>query len=58
MKKRKLNYRIHDPNPPALSAEVVLKIMIDVNRAKVEAAIQRELDKQAEDNLQMAVDFV
>lgn len=58
MKKRTLNYRIHDPNPPALSAEVVLKIMIDVNRAKVEAAIQRELDKQAEDNLQMAVDFV
>ena len=58
MKKRKLNYRIHDPNPPALSAEVVLKIMIDVNRAKVEAAIQRELDKQTENNLQMAVDFV
>lgn len=58
MKKRKLNYRIHDPNPSALSAEVVLKIMIDVNRAKVEAAIQRELDKRTGDNSQIAVDSV
>lgn len=58
MKKRKLNYRIHDPNPPALSAEVVLKIMIDVNRAKVEAAIQRELDKRAGDNSQIAVNSI
>lgn len=58
MKKRKLNYRIHDPNPPALSAEVVLKIMIDVNRAKVEAAIQRELDRRAGDSSQIAVDSV
>ena len=58
MKKRKLNYRIHDPNPPALSAEVVLKIMIDVNRAKVEAAIQHELDKRTGDNAQIAVDSI
>ena len=58
MKKRKLNYRIHDPNPPALSVEVVLKIMIDVNRAKVEAAIQRELDRRAGDSSQIAVDSV
>lgn len=58
MKKGKLNYRIHDPNPPALSAEVVLKIMIDVNRAKVEAAIQRELDRRAGDSSQIAVDSV
>ena len=58
MKKRKLNYSIHDPNPPALSAEVVLKIMIDVNRAKVEAAIQRELDRRAGDSSQIAVDSV
>lgn len=44
MKKRKLNYRIHDPNPPEVTAEVALKIFIEVNMVKVEAAIQRELD--------------
>lgn len=43
MKKRKLNYRIHDPNPPEITAEVALKIFIEVNMVKVEAAIKREL---------------
>ena len=44
MKRRKLSYRIHDPNPPEVTAEVALKIFIQVNMAKVEAAIQCELD--------------
>ena len=44
MKRQKLNYRIHDPNPPGITAEVALKIFIEVNMVKVEAAIQRDLD--------------
>ena len=44
MKRQRLNFRIHDPNPPEVTAEVSLKIFIQVNMAKVEAAIKRELD--------------
>ena len=41
MKKRKLNYRFHDPNPAAVTADYILKIFIEANAGKVEAAIQR-----------------
>ena len=41
MKKRKLNYRIHDPNPAATTAEYIVKIFIEANAGKVEAAIQK-----------------
>ena len=40
MKQRKLNYRFHDPNPPAVTAEYILKIFIEANARKVETAIQ------------------
>ena len=40
MKERKLNYRIHDPNPAAVTADYILKILIEANAGKVEAAIQ------------------
>ena len=40
MKERKLNYRFHDPNPAAATADCVLKVFIDANAGKVEAAIQ------------------
>lgn len=41
MKKRKLNYRFHDPNPAAVTADYILKIFIEANAGKVEAAIQK-----------------
>lgn len=40
MKQRKLNYRFHDPNPTATTADHVLKVLIEANAGKVEAAIQ------------------
>ena len=44
MKKRKLNYRFHDPNPAAVTADYILKILIEANAGKVEAAIQNAAD--------------
>ena len=41
MKKRKLNYRVHDPNPVAATADYILKVFIEANTGKVEAAIQK-----------------
>ncbi len=44
MKKRKLNYQFHDPNPAAVTADYILKIFIEANARKVEAAIQEAAD--------------
>lgn len=41
VKKRKLNYRFHDPNPTDVTTEYILKIFIDANKGKVEQAIQK-----------------
>ena len=41
MKQRKLNYRFHDPNPAAVTADYILKIFIEANAGKVEEAIQK-----------------
>lgn len=41
MRERKLNYRFHDPNPAAVTADYILKIFIEANAGKVEAAIQK-----------------
>ena len=34
--KRKLNYRIHDPNPVEVTAEYIAQILVEVNRQKIE----------------------
>lgn len=44
MKKRKLNYRFHDPNPAAVTADYILKVLIEANAGKAEAAIQKAAD--------------
>ncbi len=44
MKKRKLNYRFHDPNPAAVTADYILKILIEANAGKVEAAVREAAD--------------
>lgn len=40
VKQRKMNYRFHDPNPAAVTAGCVLKVLIEANAGKVEAAIR------------------
>ena len=45
MQKRKLNYRFHNPNTVAATADYILKILIDANSEKVERAIQAAADQ-------------
>ena len=40
MKKRKLNYRFHNPNMAEATAEILLKVLVEVNTKKVEKAVQ------------------
>ncbi|MGF0019959.1 hypothetical protein [Sporofaciens sp. SGI.106] len=47
MQKRKLNYRFHNPNSMAATADYILKILIDANSDKVERAIQAAADQVA-----------
>ncbi len=43
MKDRRSVYRFHDPNPPAVTAEHILRLFIEVNAGKVEDAVRRAL---------------
>lgn len=45
MKERKLNYRFHNPNTAAATADYILKILIDANSEKVEKVIRTTMDK-------------
>ena len=38
--KRKLNYRIHDPNPAEVTAEYIAKVLAEVNRQKIELRLR------------------
>ena len=44
MKERKLNYRFHNPNPTAATADYLLKIFMEANQGKVQLAIQAAVD--------------
>lgn len=48
MAKRKLNYRFHNPNPVEVSAEYILKVMIEANAEKVEKALQEGMEQRRE----------
>ena len=48
MQKRKLNYRFHNQNSVAATADYILKILIDANSEKVERAIQAAADQVAQ----------
>ncbi len=48
MKRKKLNYRFHDPNDPAVTAEYLLKIFIEANSDKVRKIIEDNLNKEME----------
>lgn len=49
MKDRKLNYRFHDPNLAAVTAEYIIRELIEANAAKVEAAVQNAAKEQLTD---------
>ena len=40
MKERKLNYRFHNPNPAVVTADYILKVLIEANTGKVDTAIR------------------
>lgn len=45
-KKRKLNYRFHNPNPTDACADYILTLFMEVNQSKVEQAIQSALEQK------------
>ena len=50
MKKQKLNYRFHNPNPADVTANIILKVFIEANVKKVETAVQEAAEQLPEDN--------
>ena len=48
MKKRKLNYRFHNPNTAEATAEILLKVLVEVNTKKVEKAVQEVAEQSIE----------
>ena len=50
MSKKKLNYRLHNPNPDSQTANYILKVFLESNRPKVENAVQQAAQEvQAEE---------
>jgi hypothetical protein len=49
VEKRKLNYRFHNPNPAAATADYILKILIEANAEKVENAIRENMNEDEEE---------
>lgn len=49
MKKRKLNYRFHNPNTAETTADYLLKALIEANYKKVEKAIEVSMNQQEEE---------
>ena len=45
MKKRKLNYRFHNPNSAEATADTLLKVLIEANSQKVEKVIQEAAEQ-------------
>lgn len=57
MKKRKLNYVIHNPNPIEKTADFLLEILIAANAEKVEQALRETVSESEEqrDKVECAV---
>lgn len=41
-KKTKLNYRFHNPNTPEVTADYILKILIEVNLKKIDRILEEK----------------
>lgn len=50
MKKRKLNYRFHNPNSAEDTADFLCKLLIEANAGKVERAIEEAASRCAEES--------
>ena len=50
MPKTKLNYRFHNPNTAAATAEYIMTIFLESNKKKVDAAIRAAAKEHAADN--------
>ena len=48
MKKKKLNYRFHNPNTAEATADILLKVFIEANSKKVEKAVQEAAEQATE----------
>ena len=44
--KKKLNFRVHDPNPPGVASEYILKELIEANMPKAEQAIREARERK------------
>ena len=42
MKERKLNYRFHNPNSAAVTADYILNVFIESNKDKVDEMVRNE----------------
>ena len=51
MAKRKLNYRFHNPNPVEVTAEYILKVLIEANAEKVEKVLQEEMEQRRKETM-------
>ena len=49
MKKRKLNYRFHNPNTAEATADILLEVFIEANSKKVEKVVQETAERITED---------
>ncbi len=47
MKTGKREYRFYDPNAEGISADALLRLLIEINRGKAERALQALLEKDA-----------
>jgi len=45
VRKQKLNYRFHNPNPADVTADYILQVFMEVNEKKVEQAIKTAADQ-------------
>ena len=48
MKKKKLNYRFHNPNTAEATADILLKVFIEANSKKVEKDVQEAAEQSPE----------
>jgi len=51
MKKKKLKYYFHNPNPADVTADYILKVFMEVNKSKVDRAIKEAAEKYEEKSL-------
>ena len=53
MKKRKLNYRFHNPNTAEATADYILKILIEANKGKVDQVMQDAVEEKTKEDGKM-----